>query len=75
MSQVDVEQRHAENRAVGGNQRQENTEQAIQRRAGFAHHHFRKLHHKGNHQDKSQRAQIGQAERDQYPGINPPGAN
>ena len=55
MPEVNVEQRHAEHRAVGGDQWQEDAQQAIQRRAGFTHDHFGKLHHHGDDQDKGQR--------------------
>ncbi|MNL61929.1 hypothetical protein D3C87_1859070 [compost metagenome] len=75
MPEVDVQQRNAENGAVGRDQRQEDAEQAVQRGAGFTYHHFGKLHHKSDDQNKRERSQIDQAQRDQYPGINPPGAN
>ena len=59
MTRVDVQQRHAENGAVSGDQRQEDAQQAIERRAGFAHHHFGKLHHHRDNQNKGQRTEIG----------------
>lgn len=63
MPKVDIEQRHAQHRAVGGDERQENAQQAIQGRAGFPHHHLGKLHHNRNDQNKGQGAQVEHVER------------
>ena len=75
MPKVDIEQRHAQHRAVGGDERQENAQQAIQGRAGFPHHHLGKLHHNRNDQNKGQGAQVEHVQWDQDPGINQPCAN
>ncbi|SYL73577.1 Uncharacterised protein [Klebsiella pneumoniae] len=75
MRQVDVQQRDAEYRTVGGDQRQEDPEQPVERRAGFPHHHFGELHHHGDHQDKAQCAQIENIQRDQDKGIHQPRAD
>lgn len=65
MSLIDAEQRHPEHRAVGGDEGQEDPQQAIEGRAALAHHHLGKLHHHGDHQNKGEGAQIGDIQRQQ----------
>ena len=54
-----VEQRDAQHRAVGGNQRQIDAQHLIQLAAGLLDDHFCELHDAGNHHDEGQRGEIG----------------
>jgi hypothetical protein len=58
----DVEQRHAEHRAVGGDQRQVDAQHLVQQRAGLLDDQFGELHDRGDHDDEGQRAQVAEIE-------------
>ena len=59
----DVEQRYAEHRAVGGDQRQVDAQHLMQHRAGLLDHHLGELDDGGDGDDEGQRAQVFQPER------------
>jgi hypothetical protein len=61
----DIQQRHAEHRAVGGDQRQVDAEHLVQQRAGLLDHHLGELHDGGDGDDERQRAQVLEPERHQ----------
>ena len=65
MALVDAQQRDAQHGTVGGDEGQEDAEQAIEGRAALADHHLGELHHHGDHQDEAQGAQVGDVQRDQ----------
>ena len=65
-----VQQRHAQHRAIGRNQRQINTQDAVEQRTGFLDHHFRQLDNRGDGDDERDRAQIAQVEGRQEPAVD-----
>ncbi len=75
IAEVDVKQRYAQHRTVGGDQRQEDAQQAVECRAGLAHHHLGELNDDGDHQNEGERAQIHQIQRNQNKGVDHPGAD
>jgi hypothetical protein len=69
-AQADVEQRHAEHRAVGGDQRQVDAQHLVQHRAGLLDHQFGELHDGGDGDDEGQRAQVFELVGHQQPAVD-----
>ena len=65
-----VQQRHAQHRAIGRNQRQINTQDAVEQRTGFLDHHFRELDNRGDGDDERDCAQIAQVKGRQKPAVD-----
>jgi len=70
---LDGEQRQAEHRAVGGDQRQVDAERLIQRRRRFLDDHLDELHGRRDDQDEGENPQIAEIERRQQPVLEHPG--
>ena len=63
---VSLKKRHAENGAVGGDQRQKDTESAKQDRTRLSDKHFHELHRARYHGDESDQPQVRRVERHQH---------
>src|SRR5688572_26095316 len=69
---LQVQKRYAEDRAVGGDERQEHAQQLVEQRALRAHHELGQLHDACDQQDERERAQILQPEGREKPRVNRP---
>ena len=72
---VGVQERYAEDGAVGGNQRQVYAEQAVQYRAGLGDEHFGEADKHGDGDDEADGAQVAQAEGFEEVGVEQVGAD
>ena len=67
-----VQLRHAQHRAVRGDERQEDAERGVERRHESLHRDVDELHERGDHEDERERVDVAEAERDEEPVVEAP---